>query len=790
MTEPRKGLLTRFPALRRLIASRTGKVPFVPQFSNVECGVACLAMVLAYHGKHVAREQLRSALGPTRDGVRAAHLLRVARHFGLHARAFKGDLQALRHTPRGSILHWQLTHYVVLQSVGKAHVDIVDPALGPRRLSWQEIDKAFTGVVLTFEPGSDFVCGPRTKRQGLYQSLLQSGDWARILTMSFAAQLVTLGLPLLVSLIVDRVLPRGDARLLYVVGFGLLWMVGFSWLTQLVRGHLLLNLRMSFDAKLTMELVERMLSLPYSFFQQRSTGDLVLRLNSTKMVREILTSGALSAVLDGSFMILYLLLLLAMSPIMGLVVVGLGLVNVLVLFSLRGKRRAFSSELLVRQAECEDYQFELLNAIQTLKGMGCEDRAQERWSNLFVDLLNNQLAYGRLEIAFQAFTAALRLGAPLLIFTLGAREVLAGAISVGAMLAVNTFAVGVFDPLSRLVEQLDDFERLHVYLERMLDVHDSPREQPLGLALVHERLSGRIELDQVSFRHGPLEQDVIQQVSLQVAPGEFIGIVGASGSGKSTLASLMLGLYPPTQGRVLYDGRSLSELDLRSVREQIGVVTQDTHLFAGTVRANIALANPELPLGEIEQAARLARIHEDIAKMPMGYNTLLSSGGGSISGGQRQRIALARALVRRPAILVLDEATSALDLRNEAGIQEALADLCCTRIVIAHRPSTVAAADRILVVEAGRIIEQGAPSELMRRGGAYARLLNDGTRSSDGRETGRGVRMAISKRATAQDLAATVDLAATHRGYEPDPCHTSAQTVVVHASQVLRKPVH
>jgi ATP-binding cassette subfamily B protein len=790
VTEAGKGLVTRFPALRRLMAARRGKVPFVPQFSNVECGVACLAMVLAYHGKHVAREELRSALGPTRDGVRAAHLLRGARHFGLRARAFKGDLQALRHTPRGSILHWQLTHYVVLQSAGKAHVEIVDPALGPRRLPWKEVDKAFTGVVLTFEPGSDFVSGPRGKRHGFYRSLLRSGDWTRILTMSFAAQLVTLGLPLLVSLIVDRVLPRGDARLLYVVGFGLSWMVGFSWLTQLVRGHLLLNLRTSFDAKLTMELVERMLSLPYSFFQQRSTGDLVLRLNSTKMVREILTSGALSAVLDGSFMLVYLLLLSAMSPIMGLVVVGLGLVNVLVLFALRGKRRAFCAELLVRQAECEDYQFELLNAIQTLKGMGCEDRAQERWSNLFVDLLNNQLAYGRLEIAFQAFTSALRLGAPLLIFSLGAREVLGGALSVGAMLAVNTFAIGVFDPLSRLVEQLDDFERLHIYLERMLDVHESPPEQPRGLTRVHERLSGLIELDQVSFRHGPLEHDVIQQVSLQVKPGEFIGIVGASGSGKSTLASLMLGIYPPTQGRVLYDGRSLQELDLRSVREQIGVVTQDTHLFAGTVRANIALANPELPLGEIEHAARLARIHDDIVKMPMGYSTLLSSGGGAISGGQRQRIALARALLRRPAILVLDEATSALDLRNEAGVQEALASLRCTRIVIAHRPSTVAAADRILVVEAGRIIEQGAPSELLQHGGAYARLLNAGARSRDDREASRDIRVLPGKRAGAHDLAATVDLAATHRGYEPDPCRAPAQTVVVHASQVLRKPVH
>ena len=723
-TEAAVPLTERFPGLRRLAMVGHKKVPFIPQHSDVECGVACLAMVLAYHGKHVAREQLRSVLGPTRDGVRAAHLLRTGRHFGLQARGVKAELPALRHVPRGAVLHWQFNHYVVLQGVGKAHLDIVDPGRGPRRVTWEEVDRCFTGVVLMFEPGSDFECGEsRPKRQGLLGQMLKAGDWKRIFGVSFAAQLVTLALPMLVALIVDRVLPRSDARLLQVVSIGLALIAAFYWLTQVVRGHLLLHLRTVLDAKMSMELVDKLLALPYTFFQQRSVGDLVMRLESSKAVREILTSGALTAGLDGSMMLLYLALLLGISPMLGGVVLALGSINVLVLLLSRGRRRAFQADMIERQAVSESYQYEMLSAVETIKGMGCEHRAVERWCSNFVDLTNKQLAYGRLEILFQSLTSVLRLGAPLVIFTLGALEVLAGKMSIGTMLAVNTFAVGVFDPMSRLVEKLEDLERLKLYVDRMLDIHDSPREQPLGRAPLHETLSGEIELQNVSFRHGPLERDVVKELSLAIRPGEFIGVVGSSGAGKSTLASLILGLYQPTQGRVLYDERSLQDVDLGSLRAQIGVVTQDTQLFAGTIFDNIALSDPDMTAADVERAARLAQIHEDIIQMPAGYNTVLAGGGSSISGGQRQRIALARALARRPAILVLDEATSALDTESEAAIQAALEQVNCTRIVIAHRLSTVARADRIVVMQEGQIAELGAPADLLKRGQAYARLV-------------------------------------------------------------------
>jgi ABC-type bacteriocin/lantibiotic exporter with double-glycine peptidase domain len=554
--------------------------------------------------------------------------------------------------------------------------------------------------------------------------------------MSAFAQLLTLALPLLVGLIVDRVVPRGDTRLLLVVCLGLCGMIAFHWLCSMVRGYLILNLRTTLEAKMTMSLLEQMMALPYAFFQMRYTGDLSVRLNSNATIREILTSGALSTVLDGSMMGVYALLLCFASPRIAGLVLLLCLLELSVVVLTRKKQREYHAAGLERRIRYENYQYEMLAGIETLKAMGCERRAQQRWSDLFVDVLNMSLSSGRLNILVDAVTAALRMGAPLAIFALGALQVLDGELSVGSMLAINTFAVGIFAALSNLVATAVQFDRLGTYFDRIADVHDAPREQDPRAVRRAERLSGAIELEQVHFRYGPLEREIVRGVSLKIEPGEFVALVGPSGSGKSTLAGLLLGLYVPTAGRVAYDGQSLTDLELASVREQLGIVTQQSHLFGTTIRANIALSDPELPFEEVVAAAKLAQVHDDIIQMPMAYATLLSGGGGSISGGQRQRLALARALVRKPAVLLLDEATSALDARTERSVHEALAGLCCTRVVIAHRLSTVRHADRILVMQQGQLVEQGSHDQLLARRGLYAELVAAQTHDVAGRGQG------------------------------------------------------
>ncbi len=721
-----KSLTERFPALRRLGRSER-RIPFVQQLTTTECGLACLMMVLGYHGKPIAREQVRELLSAGRDGTNAGEILEAARYFGLRGRGVKVEIGALSRLPAAAILHWGFNHFVVFAGITADGYDIVDPEMGFRRVSKNEFSQSFTGVALLLSPSEHFHEGEKPKKDGsrrwLIPLLWSSGAWGRILTTSIFVQLFALALPVFTGAVVDRVVPRGDAHLLAVLAIGLVFIVFFNGLTTIVRSHLLLQLRTTIDARMTLDFLEHLMSLPYAFFQRRASGDLMMRLNSTVMIRQILTTGMLSSILDGALLLVYLASLFALRPSMGALVLGVGALQVIVFLATRARRYDINARILSREARAQSYQVEMFAGIETLKAMGAEHRAQERCSNLFVDVLNASIEEGYLAAAADAVLSSLRLAAPLVVLGVGTLEVLNGELRLGQMLAIFALAVGVLTPMSNLVVTAGQLQTLSAYLERIVDVKETPREQSLEQTRPAERLRGRLSLDQVSFRYGPKSPLVVKGVSGTIEPGEMVAIVGRSGSGKSSLASLLLGLYTPTSGRILYDGLDLAELDLHRVRRQLGIVTQRAYLFGGSIRENIALTDPELALEAIIDAAKAAQIHDDIEQMPMKYDTLLLDGGASLSGGQRQRIALARALVRRPAILLLDEATSALDAISERKVQEELSRMRCTRILIAHRLSTVVGADRILVMEDGHLVEQGTHAELRTRGGVYAQLL-------------------------------------------------------------------
>jgi len=509
-----------------------------------------------------------------------------------------------------------------------------------------------------------------------------------------------------------------------VLGIGLLAIVGFHFLAALLRSHLLLFLRTHLDAQLTLGFLEHLAALPYAFFQQRAAGDLMMRVNSNAQIREMLTSSTLSGLLDGALASVYLILLLLASPAMGALVVLLGALQAGVFLLSYRRYQALMSQDLQTQSKAQSYLVQMLAGIETLKASGVEDRAVEQWSHLFVDELNVALTRGRLSAMVEAVMSALHIGAPLLMLWFGGLQVLHGSLSLGTMLALNALASGFLSPIATLIATALQLQLLRSYLERLDDILKAAPEQAKCNVARAARLSGAIALEQVSFSYGPLAAAGVREVSVHIAPGHKVAIVGRSGAGKSTLAKLLLGLYQPSIGRILYDGRDLAELDLQSVRQQCGIVTQRSYLFGTTIRENIALQDPSIPMLEVVEAAQLACLHEDILAMPMGYDTLLIDGGGSLSGGQRQRVALARALVHRPAILLLDEATSELDTITERQVQQHLAALRCTRIVIAHRLSTIQDADLILVLDAGAIVERGSHAELLAQGGQYAALVH------------------------------------------------------------------
>jgi len=712
-------------AVRRTPA-RKRKIPFVPQLTPNDCGVACLSSALSFHGKHVPINELRGALGSGRNGVTAKRLLQVARTYGLRAQGVKVEPDTLQFLPRGSILHWDLSHFVVFEQLRGAKLSIVDPAAGRRTLLLAEAEKSLSGVALVLEPGADFVpvLPSRSPRFARYVRWIFGvrDIWSRLLWTSLALQLLALALPGVMGVLVDKVVPRGDTDLLNLISAGFLSVSSFFFLSTFLRARLLLQLRTQVEARMSLEFVEHLLALPYSFFQQRSTGDMMMRMSSQAQIRELLTTGALSALLDGTLVIVYCALLAMGAPKLALIAFAVACLQAAICVFASRRNAAMMAENLTVQARLESYQVEMLAGMETLKCMGVEERVSERWARLYVNVLNRALERGELGVLFQSVVGVLRFGGPLLLMLAGAYSVLDGSLSLGAMLSLSALGAGFLEPVTKLVGTAMQLSELTSYMARIEDVLDSPPE-PACADGVSTELAGGICAQGLCFRYPGEVRRVLESVDLDVWPGQCVAIVGASASGKSTLARLFSGLYRPESGSLLFDDVEFSRWNLSSLRARLGIVSQDTKLFSGTIRDNITLFDEGVHLDDVKSAAELACLHEEICAMPMGYDTVLADGGSSLSGGQRQRLALARALVRHPRVLVLDEATSALDTVTEGRVQAKLRALRCTRIVIAHRLSTVIEADKIVVLDAGRIVAVGRHAELLVSCGAYQNLV-------------------------------------------------------------------
>ncbi len=714
--------------LQRL-GSRGRHIPFVQQLEAADCGSACLAMVLGSFGKTVALDELRGVIGSSR-GIDASEILQGAARYGLRGRGIQLELEDLVHLPSGTILHWAFNHFVVLDRVRRNSVEIVDPSSGRRRIPMDKFRRQFTGIALVFEPEDTFTPTPPGASK-TWRYLRQLGTQrkliARVVVTSIALRILALALPVLTVMVVDRVVPRSDYSLLMVVSAGLGAVLAFQTLSTLIRAHLLIELRTRMDTKMTIGFLSHLMGLPYAYFSRRSAGDLQLRVQSNTNIRELLTSSLLSTLLDGGLAVVYLVLLYILSPVLATVTLLTGGLQIVVLWFSRRRYAQLTAQDLESQAKAQSYLVQMLVGIETLKVAGAEDRALDQWANLYVDELNVALQRSRLTALADAINGLLQAAAPLVLLGVGASLVIQGGLSLGTMLATTAVATGFLTPLSSLMSSWLQLQMLGSYVDRIDDVLSAEPEQRRGQTIPPPRLSGGIELDRVSFRYGPTEPLVVRDVSLTITPGSTVAIVGRSGSGKSTLAALLLGLHKPTEGKIHYDGYDLKELDHKLLRQQLGMVPQHPFIFAGPIRQNIALIDPDISFDRVVSAARRACVDADIRALPMGYQTVVADGGSTLSGGQRQRIALARALLHEPAILLLDEATSSLDATTERAVMTNLTELRSTRIVIAHRLSTIVQADRIVVIEGGRVVEIGNHEELLALEGVYAALVADQT---------------------------------------------------------------
>ncbi|HTQ06194.1 MAG TPA: ATP-binding cassette domain-containing protein [Polyangiaceae bacterium] len=708
------------------------KVPFIAQMEAVECGAASLAMVLAFHGHHAPLSEVRQACGVSREGSTASNIAAAARRYGLEPTGQRAEPEDLAEIPLPAILHWEMNHFVVLEAWTPEGATILDPALGRRVVDAESFGESFTGVVVSFELGEGFeprAAAPVSRRR--YLSLL-AGAWpalAMALCASLAIDTLATVIPLTTALVIDQVIGRQRVDWLFLVGSSALGLVVFAAIWSVFRGLLLVRIRARLDLSISKSFVAHLLDLPVPFFAQRGVADLMARVYANRALRDILTGQAIGLLTDGLMLFAYLGLMFAVDARLSGIVLAAACVYVAIFVFTRPFLKQRADAALRRELTAASVLLQTLRGIVTIKSAGVESASRRKWQNAWISALDEGARAALTQQRVSNALLAIQGLVPIAVLWVGGMRVLRGELTPGGLVGFQMLQAGFLAPLQSVAQTLLSLQIVGTLFERMDDVLLSNRERGDGRAC--PRLLGEIELEDVEFAYDGASEPVLSDISLRIERGQKVALVGPSGSGKSTLARLLLGLYAPTQGTIRLDGHDLAELELASVRRQYGVVLQETALFDGTVADNLRLFYPNAPIEHVVQAARVAQIHDDIVALPHGYDTRLAANGGALSGGQRQRLALARAIVRRPPIMILDEATSALDAVTEAAIERYLSTRACTRIVIAHRLSTVRDADTIFVLDRGRIVEKGKHDELLAAGGLYARLALAGEHGAD-----------------------------------------------------------
>lgn len=691
-----------------------------------ECGLACLAMIGSAFGYHVDISDLRRRFSVSRKGSTLATLIRHAETIGLVGRPLRLELDELPHLSTPCILHWNLNHFVVLEKVAPRKVFIIDPAVGPRRLPFDVVSRHFTGVALELVPGTEFRLGDKRRRlrlrdltrrtAGLRPALIQ------VFLLAIALEVFALAAPIFNQLLIDEVLVSSDREHLYVLATGFALLLVIQTAIEVLRSWIVL--RASADVRLQWSsgLFAHLLRLPTSFFEKRHLGDIVSRFGSIATIQHTLTTGIVAAILDGLMAVTTLAVMLLYSPALTLIImVAVTAYGVLRWLFYAPLRDASAEHLVLAAKENSDF-LETLRTIVPIKLSGHETARRARWQNAVVDVIDRDLRTQKLELLFTTSSALITAGAGIWLLTQGARQVMDNRLTVGMLMAFSTYA-GIFSSrVTNLIGHAVELKMLGLHGERLADIALEPAEPRAAVETDLRRIRPAMSLRNVGFRYADGEPWVLRHLDLDIAAGESVAIVGPSGCGKSTLVKVLLGLLHPTEGEVLIDGIPITCLGLSAYQQLIGAVVQDDSLLAGSISENIAFFDPDLDEARVEVSARAAAIHDEILSMPMGYQTIVGDMGSSLSSGQKQRLMLARALYRRPKLLILDEATSHLDALNEQRVVEALAPLNLTRIQVAHRAETIASVQRVIVLN-GRLDYATIPATNVSDSAIFARHL-------------------------------------------------------------------
>ncbi|MCC5614784.1 peptidase domain-containing ABC transporter [Nostoc sp. CHAB 5836] len=705
----------------------TRRYPYFEQQSAADCGAACLVMVGRYWGKHFSVNILRDIANVDRNGASLRGLAAAAESIGFSTRPVKASLDKLALASLPAIVHWEGRHYVVVYEVRGDRVIVADPAIGQRTLSHADFKAGWTGYTLLLQPTA-LLKDAKENSTPFWQFFeLAKPHWLVLLEVFIASillQIFGLITPLFTQLLLDRVVVQQSDLTLTAVGIGLLIFSLFRVAMTGLRQYLLDHTANRVDLALIVGFISHTFRLPLNYFESRYVGDIISRVQENRKIQRFLTGEALSIVLDLLTVFIYVGLMFWYSWKMALLVLVIVPPFVLLALIATPFLQRVSREIFSAYNEETGYLIQSLTGIRTVKSMAVEQTVRWHWEELFGKSIKKNFSGQVIGNTLQIFSSGIEAVVTTALLWFGAWQVIQNELTIGQLVAFNMLLGNVINPFERLIMLWNELQEVLIAVERINDVIDAEPEEDLHSSSRQSLppIRGYIVFDKVTFRYHP-ESDVntLENISFELQPGQMIALVGRSGSGKTTISKLVLGLYPPTEGKILIDGYDVSSLLLRSLRSQIGVVDQDTFLFGGTIRENISLAYPEATLEEVIEAAQQAGAHEFIKELPMGYETQIGEDGGTLSGGQRQRLAIARALVGNPKLLILDEATSSLDAESERIIQTNLNKILQDRttLVIAHRLSTVRNADKILVLDRGLLVESGNHDELMAKRGHY-----------------------------------------------------------------------
>lgn len=690
------------------------RVPLVHQTESSECGLACLAMICSHYGKQSNLIALRQQFSLSARGTTLAGMTQIAEQLGLATRCLSLDLNELSALKTPCILHWDFNHFVVLVSVKQNRAILHDPARGRRKVGMEEMSKYFTGIALEVWPGSTFAAQP-TSHQFSLRSLAAKvhglkGMLGKIFFYSLIIETINLLIPIGTQLALDHAIPAADMGLLTVICIGLFLFTLLRVALSALRSWSSLIMTTLINVQWQSGLFTHLVRLPLSYFERRKLGDIQSRFGSLNTLRETFTSSIIGALIDGTMMMGVIVMMILYGGWLTGVVIGFTALYVLTRLMTYSTYRELSEETLIRDARTRSYFMETLYGIATVKMQGLSERRGTHWLNLEIDTINTEIKITKMDLLFGGVNAFIIACEQITMLWLGSKLIIENAMTIGMFIAFGVFREQFADRIWSLTNFLMKLRMMHLHNERVSDIALNVREMKKpDREIINTMQPVTLETHALSYRYDEHSADVFRNLSFKVSAGESVAITGPSGAGKTTLMRVLCGLFEPLSGSVTIDGYDIQQLGLNNYRKIIGCVMQDDKLFSGSIRENICGFDDKGDKEWMEACARASYIHDVIIKMPMGYETLIGELGEGLSGGQKQRLFIARALYRKPGILFMDEATSALDEESESYVNAAIKKLNITRIIIAHRKSTIASAER--VIQLTPLTEQHEPSQ-------------------------------------------------------------------------------